>query len=324
MAITKPATYPRWGEVAGSQGVVGPNESAPNSGQQDSGFVPATEPPAQWFNFLFRYNYDWIQYLGQAFFTADAGSGNPGASGTGDGTGPGFLGTGSTAGSRGGRFVGTGNNPGVRGEGGGNDAGGDFIGGPTGPGARAVPGGGATPARGALAIPAQVTPTAPTDGDGWYDGTGLFWRIGVATKQILLTVAGIISRSQLPAVGQQVSTSSSSFSTTSASFVDVTNLAVTITTSGRPVMLMVQSDGTPIGTAIGPILDSTVSGGGAVQLTRAGTRIAGLLVPNVIGSMGLSFLDTPAAGTYTYKIQAKGDGTQGTNVNNVVLVAYEL
>lgn len=321
MAITKPAAQPRWGEAAGATGVVGPNETpAPNSAQQDSGFVPATEPPAQYFNFLFRLIFEWCQYLGQAFFTADVGSNNPGASGTGDGTGPGMLGTGSAAGSRGGRFIGTGNNPGVRGDGSGTDAGGDFIGGATGPGARFVPGGGATPTRGAMAAPAQVTPSAPVDGDGWYDGAGLFWRIAGATKQLLLTVAGVLARTQLPAVGQQISASSGNlFATSSATYVDV--LSVTLTTTGRPVRVEVQSDGT----ANDPLLQTTVAAGSALQLTRAGSRIASCkLAASTPISQGFAVLDTPAAGTYTYKLQAKGDGTQATSVQNVVLVAYEL
>lgn len=320
MAIVKPTDLPRWGEAVGAQGVAGPNETAPNSGKLDIGWTNSEVPPSAYENWWKRRVWDCVQYLLQAFFTADPGSNNPGASGTGDGTGPGFLGQGSAAGSRGGRFIGTGNNPGVRGEGSGTDAGGDFVGGPTGPGARFVPGGGATPVRGAMAAPAQVTPSAPVDGDGWYDGAGLFWRIAGATKQILLTVAGILARSQLPAVGQQVSASSGNlFTTISAVFVDVTNLTVTITTTGRPVRLFVQHDGS----ANDPIMDSTVSGGGHLQFTRAAGRIAGCIVSSIL-STSFEFLDTPAAGTYTYKLQAKGDGTQATNVQNVVLVAYEL
>ena len=44
------------------------------------------------------------------------------------------------------------------------------------------------------------------------------------------------------AKGVQISSSSSTFSTTSLSPTDVTNLSVTITTTGRPVLLMLQPD----------------------------------------------------------------------------------
>lgn len=320
MAIVKPTELPRWSEAAGAQGAPGPNELVPSSAQQDSGWVPGSEPPAQYFNWYQRILWDWVQYLKQAFFAADAGSNNSGASGTGDGTGPGMLGTGSAAGSRGGRFVGTGNNPGVRGEGSGTDAGGDFVGGPTGPGARFVPGGGATPARGAMAAPAQVAPSAPVDGDGWYDGAGLFWRIAGATKQLLLTAAGVLARSQLPTVGQQVSGSSGAFFTVSAAFVDVTNLSVTITTTGRPVMLFIQPDGS---TNAGLLVSA---GGhiGAVQFLRGATFLAAWTNAGG-GELSQSpVLDAPAAGTYTYKVQAQGDGVGQIQIQNWKLVAYEL
>lgn len=39
------------------------------------------------------------------------------------------------------------------------------------PGVSATPGGGASPARGALSLASQATPSAPANGDVWYDGT---------------------------------------------------------------------------------------------------------------------------------------------------------
>src|SRR3990172_5065278 len=50
------------------------------------------------------------------------------------------------------------------------------------------------------------------------------------------------ARSNLPAVGQQTSSSCGFWSTGSQTLTDVANLSVTLTTTGRPVILILQSD----------------------------------------------------------------------------------
>lgn len=50
------------------------------------------------------------------------------------------------------------------------------------PGAQFTPGGAGSPARGALAIPPQTAPTAPSNGDVWTTAAALFARINGATK----------------------------------------------------------------------------------------------------------------------------------------------
>ena len=47
--------------------------------------------------------------------------------------------------------------------------------------------------------------------------------------------ANAVTRAKMEAVGQQISSSSGVFATSSTSFVDVTNLSVSITVTGRPV-----------------------------------------------------------------------------------------
>ena len=91
-------------------------------------------------------------------------------------------------------------------------------------------------------------------GSGWFrESAGVIKAAILGTYRLLLnatglqingtlTVSGGIDRPSLPAVGQQVSTSCANFTTTSATFVDVTNLTVTITTTGRPVVLLLQPD----------------------------------------------------------------------------------
>jgi hypothetical protein len=63
MALSRPTSFPRWGELVGQQGVPGPNESTPSSGKMDIGWIPGEEPPAQYYNWYQRLVYDWLQWL---------------------------------------------------------------------------------------------------------------------------------------------------------------------------------------------------------------------------------------------------------------------
>lgn len=145
---------------------------------------------------------------------------------------------------------------------------------------------------------------------------------------------GAVTRPKLAAVGQQVSSSSGSFSTASGSLVDVTNLNVTITTSGRPVMLMLQSsggstlgtvgvDGTS-GVALAPI--EILRASSPIYVTRLGidNGVATGLNTAVYPPSIIHFMDTPAAGTYTYKIQTALISGGAVRFTECVLVAYEL
>jgi hypothetical protein len=58
---TKPVTVPRWANVSGSL-------ITPSSGKLDVGFVTAERPPAQYLNWLLKWNGDWAQYLSDAAF----------------------------------------------------------------------------------------------------------------------------------------------------------------------------------------------------------------------------------------------------------------
>lgn len=131
--------------------------------------------------------------------------------------------------------------------------------------------------------------------------------------------------------GVAVSTSSSTFSTASASAVDVTNLSVTIVTLGNPVMVMLVSDGAAASN-VGPSNNAASStANGEIYFVRGSTTILDSLMVvqvgsgNTINSQGiLTFLDVIAAGTYTYKVQAALNAGQFMNVKNCKLVAYEL
>lgn len=142
-------------------------------------------------------------------------------------------------------------------------------------------------------------------------------------------IANGITRSNLAAVGQQVSSSCGNFSVPT-SITPVTNLSVTITTSGRPVILMLQSDGT---TSVANFqLVSGLSGCALrIEFLRNGTQIFPYAC-DIGASTTASFpgsivtLDAPAAGTYTYSVSALIAAFSGAsaNIQFCELVAYEL
>jgi hypothetical protein len=137
---------------------------------------------------------------------------------------------------------------------------------------------------------------------------------------------GAVTQAKRAALGQQVSSTSSVGNTTSTTYVDVPNLTVTITTTGRMVMLMLVADGTNNACNLG----STATGGNSnVSFVRGSTRISEhTLNPNsvVAGPGGYNHVDVVAAGTYVYKVQFKaGTGGGATAfVNHAKLVAFEL
>jgi hypothetical protein len=139
---------------------------------------------------------------------------------------------------------------------------------------------------------------------------------------------GIVSRANLVAVGQQISTSCGAFATSSLAPVDVTNLSVTITTTGRPVYLALVPDGTANASGLQVVdVDSSVG----IQIFRDATSIgywsiggsaaAGFAIP----ASAIQILDPVAAGTYAYKVQAwRAAGTGNVGVNRSKLAAFEL
>jgi hypothetical protein len=133
------------------------------------------------------------------------------------------------------------------------------------------------------------------------------------------------SKTNLPAVGQQISTSSGLFSTASATYVDVTNLSATIATVGRPVHLALVPDGS------GNVMNFAVPTGSvsAVALLRGATVLAEWRASNTSAGilaypLPAQFTDVPAAGTYTYKVQMKTDAGGAQRLDYAKLVAFEL
>lgn len=135
--------------------------------------------------------------------------------------------------------------------------------------------------------------------------------------------------------GQQLSSSSGNYTLTSTSETDVTNLSVSITTTGRPVMMMLIPDGSFTGDSyIGASNGAGIAGTyyGLFYFERDGSNIALVDFGGTIPASALvrcppsalAYMDTPAAGTYTYKVAVKGTTGTTVYVQYCKLLVYEL
>lgn len=149
--------------------------------------------------------------------------------------------------------------------------------------------------------------------------------------------AGAVTQVKRASLGQQVSSSSGNFTSTSTSYVDITNLSVSITTTGRPVYIGMIADGT--------------SNIGAIYAQRNGEDVgvdikfvrgaSDAMVTQLKSSLPLSggynytwmpcssvhYIEAPASGTYTYKVQGKAEVAGSSPVigfSYCKLIAYEL
>jgi len=168
---------------------------------------------------------------------------------------------------------------------------------------------------------------------------------GIQTAHLLNAAAttakiadGAITKAKLAALGQQLSSSCGSFTSTSASATDVTNLTVTITTTGRPVFIGVQADGGSsaglfssfgTGTQAAPNVQAYIVRGSTVIAVlplgvtdpSGSAAVVGVAVP----CSSIWCIDVPSAGTYTYKIQVLRVSSNTTvALQNAKLIAYEM
>jgi hypothetical protein len=141
--------------------------------------------------------------------------------------------------------------------------------------------------------------------------------------------------------GVAISATSGGFSTASTTFVDVTNLSVTLVTNGRPVFLTLipgvsasdsyvlnDYDGSGntsrLSTSLKIVRDSTDIAFFTNTIARspADTTWIGASFP----SGGFTHVDAVTAGTYVYKVQGKANAGFETNLEvlDLKLVAFEL
>lgn len=141
--------------------------------------------------------------------------------------------------------------------------------------------------------------------------------------------------STVAAGGVAISSSSGSFSTTSDTLVLATNMDVTITTTGRPVQIML----VPIDGALSFVSVTGTRGANLYIYNNAGVvSYASALFSDdyptpssgaqtIIPPGAVSAIDTPAAGTVRYRlfVQVAAAGVNNTvGIRNCRLIAYEL
>jgi hypothetical protein len=132
-----------------------------------------------------------------------------------------------------------------------------------------------------------------------------------------ITSSGI-SRDMLGAVNYSKSSSCGSFSGSSTSYADITNLSTSITTTGKPVMLYFESASTTTGSNISSTATTDV------KLLRDSTDIALYRTSTSSFELGVPLIiDVPSSGTYTYKAQYKVS-SGSVAINTYRLVAIEL
>lgn len=137
--------------------------------------------------------------------------------------------------------------------------------------------------------------------------------------------------------GVALSSGSGSFSTSSGAYTAVTNMSVTLTTTGRPVFIGMIPDGafTQSGVSITQTSASSFTATGSQEFLRGATVTgvhqvnSSLNASNTGGGYGLpcsslSTIDFPAAGTYTYSAKVALTSGSSFSVSNCKLVAYEL
>ena len=155
--------------------------------------------------------------------------------------------------------------------------------------------------------------------------------VGTQLTNLTITAAQIanstITRAKEAAVGQQISSSSGTFTTTSGGGFQ-SAISTTITTTGRPVMVIVQPDTStnaafiqPNGTTQTVLLRIARN----IEIARWAWTPTSAVVAQPGSSMPMVVLDPVVAGTYTYTFQvASSPDTSTITVNNYAIAAYEL
>jgi len=141
---------------------------------------------------------------------------------------------------------------------------------------------------------------------------------------------GAVTQAKRAALGQQISSSTGAgqveITYNGGTWQDVTNLSVTITTTGRPVIIGLMPD---LVNGVGRIVSKTTALL-LLQILRDSTQVyySGMGDSANLVTYPASVvycLDTPAAGTYTYKLQGKGSQDfAGGYIYYLKLFAFEL
>lgn len=146
----------------------------------------------------------------------------------------------------------------------------------------------------------------------------------VYTDQMNSAIASAVKET-VRASNHALSSVNASWTNSTASYTDVTNLSCSITTTGRPVEITV------VGGLVGASRVSAGAAGAQFKALRGATDLDELSVTASdaidvnVPSPSLKWIDTPSAGTYTYKLQGRiGFSGAIAYVANVKLFVREL
>ena len=144
-----------------------------------------------------------------------------------------------------------------------------------------------------------------------------------------------VTGAMIAAVGQQIgvqsSAASSVYTTTSTTLSSVTGLQVTITTTGKPVIITLDTNESTSDSYWGCTAASAANYNAVLVIRRDGTVIRRLnggstgTAVLIQHPLGLSFMDTVSTGTYTYGVElAMSTAATNAKIQNSRLIAYEL
>lgn len=154
------------------------------------------------------------------------------------------------------------------------------------------------------------------------------------SSQLAIKPGGVSQVMRVP-LNLIVSSSSSGFSTSTTNFVTITNLSLSITTTGRAAYISLQPDGSGSAEVLGGTGDVTSGWAAVIRLLRDGASVIGNHRFQAAGSGGsftsgfpvggINWVDSGAgSGAHSYQAQIQVVAGTSVIVQNTVLYAYEL
>lgn len=183
----------------------------------------------------------------------------------------------------------------------------------------------------ATALRANEQLTVENNGTSWDALSSVIPNGNVSQAKLASRATG----TTVGAGGFAISGSSGVFSSTSSTPVAITNLSVTITTTGRPIYVGLQPVNTTSTVNLAGISTGAAGSSAGVMfyIFNGSTQIAyaqvalqvvgGSNIGSTVPPSSLSIIDLQPAGTYTYSIKGAA-GSTSFAVINCVLIAYEL
>ncbi len=167
----------------------------------------------------------------------------------------------------------------------------------------------------------------------WQSPTAIAISNIIPTSGVFASTNSRPSSSIAPLGGIALSSTSGSFASTSTGFVDITNLSVTLTTSGRPVHVLLSNTGSSSSRVTAAsstgAADSQIkflSGSSTIFIADVAVTSNSTSADVSVPPSAFQTIYSPVAGTYTFKAQASSGVSTGHTVSVVecFLMAYEI